>query len=216
MFASPEKTTTVYTLLSEIYASPRVALTYHNPFTLLISVLLSAQTTDVSVNKITPLLFQEAPTPESMLSLGYDRLYAHIRPVGLAPSKTTHILGLCQRLIERYNGTVPESRTALMTLPGVGKKTASVVMNVAFGYPYIAVDTHVFRVSKRLGLVDPESTSPERVQNELERATPLRFKKLAHLLFILHGRTTCTARKPNCNLCPLRSLCLYYASAVHA
>ena len=186
---------------------PRSDLAYHSPFTLLVAVVLSAQATDVGVNKATARLFAEADTPEAILALGEDRLRDHIRTIGLFNNKAKNIIALCALLVRDHGGGVPEDRDALQALPGVGRKTANVVLNVAFGQPTIAVDTHIFRVANRTGMA-PGKT-PDAVERALEQAVPAPYKLHAHHWLILHGRYVCKARKPDCPRCAIRDLCPY-------
>ena len=191
-------------LASEI-PEPQTELDYSNHFTLLVSVVLSAQATDKSVNEATPALFAVADTPEKMVALGEDGVREKIRTIGLFNSKAKNVVKLSRMLIDRHSSRVPESREALQALPGVGRKTASVVMNEAFGAPTIAVDTHVFRVANRTGLA--RGKTAEAVERILERDVPGKWKKGAHHWLILHGRYTCTARRPKCWQCVIASAC---------
>ncbi|MFL5236762.1 MAG: endonuclease III [Rhizomicrobium sp.] len=186
---------------------PRTELEYRNPYTLLVAVVLSAQATDKGVNKATASLFPVANTPAKMLRLGEARLREYVKMVGLYRTKAKNVIALSKALIERHGGEVPASREALQALPGVGRKTANVVLNVVFGEPTIAVDTHIFRVANRTQLA-PGST-PLEVEQGLERVVPPRFRLNAHHWLILHGRYTCVARKPKCPLCPVSDLCRY-------
>jgi endonuclease-3 len=188
---------------------PRGELDYINPFTLLVAVVLSAQATDAGVNKATEPLFQVADTPQKMLALGEEELKGYIRTIGLFNTKARNVIALCRLLVERHGGVVPRDRAALESLPGVGRKTANVVLNTAFGEPTIAVDTHLFRVANRTGLA-PGKT-PLAVEQKLEKVVPARFKRHAHHWLILHGRYVCKARKPDCPRCPVRDLCAYPA-----
>jgi endonuclease III len=188
---------------------PKTELEFINPFTLLVAVVLSAQATDVGVNKATPALFAIADTPQKMLRLGEARLTEMIRTIGLFRTKARNIVALSQMLIEQHGGTVPRDRDALEKLPGVGRKTANVVLNVAFGEPTIAVDTHIFRVANRTGIA-PGNT-PLDVEAGLERVTPPEYKLGAHHWLILHGRYVCKARKPDCPVCVVADLCRYGA-----
>lgn len=191
--------------LSEREPEPKTELAYRNPFTLLVAVVLSAQATDVGVNKATGPLFDVADTPEAMLALGEDGLKSYIRTIGLFNSKAKNIIGLCRALIVRHSGEVPHDRDALEALPGVGRKTANVVLNAAFGEPTIAVDTHVFRVANRTGLA-PGKT-PHAVEAALVTQIPAKWCHHAHHWLILLGRYTCTARRPKCSICPVYDLC---------
>ena len=186
---------------------PTTELVHHSPFELLIAVMLSAQATDKSVNLATATLFPVANTPEKMLSLGEDGLKTHIRSIGLFPTKAKNLLATCQILLDKHAGEVPRDRAALEALPGVGRKTANVVLNTAFGEPTIAVDTHIFRVANRTGLA-PGKTVLE-VETKLLRNVPAEYKLDAHHWLILHGRYVCKARKPECENCVIRDLCDY-------
>lgn len=186
---------------------PKGELVYHNPFTLLVAVALSAQSTDKGVNKATGPLFAIADTPEKMRALGEERLRDYIKTIGLFNGKAKNIIALSQMLIDDYGGQVPEDRDALVRLPGVGRKTANVVLNIAFGHETIAVDTHIFRVSNRTGLAPGPTV--EKVEDMLERVVPPEFKRHAHHWLILHGRYICKARWPECARCPVYDLCAY-------
>jgi endonuclease-3 len=186
---------------------PKGELFYTNPFTLLIAVLLSAQATDIGVNKATPALFEAADTPAAMLNLGEDTVRGYIKTIGLFNSKAKNIIKTCRILVEEYDGIVPQTRDDLVRLPGVGRKTANVVLNMAFGQPTIAVDTHLFRVSNRTGMA-PGKT-PDEVEAKLEKKIPDMFKYHAHHWLILHGRYICVARKPKCPECPVSDLCKF-------
>ena len=203
----PEKTARLYAALAEDRPAPKTELSYHNPYTLVVAVALSAQATDVGVNKATKELFGIADTPEKMLALGEEGVAEHIRTIGLWRNKAKNVIALSQMLVDEFGGEVPESRDELTKLPGVGRKTANVVMNEAFGHATIAVDTHIFRVSNRTGLA-PGKT-PDEVEAQLERVTPEEFKKGAHHWLILHGRYTCTARKPKCWDCVISDICKF-------
>ncbi|CAL1239529.1 endonuclease III [Candidatus Methylocalor cossyra] len=197
----------IFQRLAEAIPEPASELHYATPFQLLIAVILSAQATDKGVNKATARLFPVAPTPAAMLALGEEGLREYIKSIGLFRSKARHIIALCRLLLERHGGEVPRRREELEALPGVGRKTANVVLNTAYGEPTIAVDTHIFRVANRTGLA-PGRTVRE-VELGLEKTTPRAFVKDAHHLLILHGRYTCTARKPKCPVCPIAELCEY-------
>lgn len=186
---------------------PKGELEWTNPFTLLVAVALSAQATDKSVNKATPALFALADTPEKMVALGEDKIRECIKTIGLFNSKAKNVLALSKLLVEQYGGVVPANRDELVKLPGVGRKTANVVLNMAFGQPTMAVDTHVFRVSNRTGLA-PAATV-EKVEEKLEKVIPAEFMMHAHHWLILHGRYTCLARKPGCPECIVRDLCAF-------
>ncbi len=185
-----------------------------SPFTLLVAVVLSAQATDAGVNKATPALFAVADTPAKMLALGEENLARYIRTIGLYRTKARNIVKLSRMLVEQHGGEVPRSREALETLPGVGRKTANVVMNVAFGAETIAVDTHIFRVGNRTGLA-PGKT-PLAVELMLEKRVPARYRRHAHHWLILHGRYVCKARKPDCPACAVKDLCGYRAKTIVA
>ena len=187
--------------------SPTTELEYSTPFELLIAVMLSAQATDVSVNKATRSLFSVAATPEAMLALGEDGVRAHVRNIGLFNAKAKNVVATCRLLLDRHGGKVPGEREALERLPGVGRKTANVVLNTAFGVPVIAVDTHIFRVANRTRLA--RGKTPRKVEDGLERSTPREFRRDAHHWLILHGRYVCTARKPACGRCIIADLCEY-------
>jgi endonuclease-3 len=186
---------------------PRTELIYHNPFELLIAVILSAQATDVSVNKATPALFQIANTPSALLHLGEEGLKAYIKNIGLYNSKARHIIKTCSILVENYQSQIPKDRKALEALPGVGRKTANVILNTAFGEPTIAVDTHIFRVANRTGLA--EGKTPIAVERRLLEVIPKDYQKDAHHWLVLHGRYICTAIKPKCAQCLINDLCEY-------
>jgi endonuclease III len=198
-----------YRRLAETRPIPQTELEFINPFTLLVAVVLSAQATDTGVNKATPALFALADTPAKMVALGGERLIELIRTIGLFRTKAKNLIALSRILVEQYGGEVPPDRAALERLPGVGRKTANVVLNVAFGEPTIAVDTHIFRVGNRTGLA-PGKT-PLAVEMALEACTPAQYKRYAHHWLILHGRYVCTARKPECPDCVVADLCRYPA-----
>jgi endonuclease-3 len=186
---------------------PKGELNYSSPFTLLVAVVLSAQATDAGVNKATPALFAAADTPEKMAALGEERVTGFIRTIGLYRGKARNIVALSKKLAAEHGGQVPATRAALEALPGVGRKTANVVLNIAFREPTMAVDTHIFRVSNRTGLAP--GRNPIEVEEELERIVPERYKLHAHHWLILHGRYVCTARKPDCPNCLIRDICRY-------
>jgi len=198
-----------YRRLAETRPIPQTELEFINPFTLLAAVVLSAQATDVGVNKATPALFALADTPAKMLALGEERLVELIRTIGLFRTKAKNLMALSRILVDQHGSEVPRDRAALEALPGVGRKTANVVLNVAFGEPTIAVDTHIFRVSNRTGLA-PGKT-PLEVEKALEAITPTDYKRYAHHWLILHGRYVCKARKPDCPDCVIADLCRYTA-----
>jgi len=199
--------TEIFERLQKHDPDPDTELRYVSPFELLVAVILSAQATDVSVNKATEKLFAVANTPESMLKLGLRGLKKHIRTIGLYNSKAANILKTCRILVDRHGGEVPRTREELESLPGVGRKTANVILNTAFGEPTIAVDTHIFRVANRTGLA-PGKT-PRAVEDRLLRLTPEGFRKNAHHWLILHGRYVCKARRPECPTCIIADLCEY-------
>ncbi|NNM64839.1 MAG: endonuclease III [Burkholderiales bacterium] len=186
---------------------PRSELEYRNAFELLVAVVLSAQATDVSVNKATPALFAAAPTPQTMAALGEDGIAPHIRTIGLYRTKAKHLAALGRLLVEQHGGLVPNRREALEALPGVGRKTANVVLNVAFGQATLAVDTHIFRVANRLGLA--RGKTPLEVESKLMKVVPSAYLRDAHHWLILHGRYVCKARKPECWRCDLTDLCAH-------
>lgn len=193
--------------LQSVMPAPRTELEYQSPFELLIAVVLSAQATDVSVNKATRKLYPVANTPEAILGMGVEGLKPYIRTIGLFNSKAENIIKTCRMLIEEHNSEVPRTRKALEALPGVGRKTANVVLNTAFGEPTIAVDTHIFRVANRTGLA--KGKTPLEVELKLLKAVPADYRLNAHHWLILHGRYTCKARKPNCPECIVRDLCSF-------
>ena len=203
-----------YRRLAATRPIPQTELEFINPFTLLVAVVLSAQATDIGVNKATPALFAIADTPGKMLALGEERVAQMIRTIGLYRTKARNIIALSQMLIEQHGGIVPQDREALEKLPGVGRKTANVVLNVAFGEPTIAVDTHIFRVGNRTGLAPGKN--PREVEAGLEAVTPAEYKQGAHHWLILHGRYVCKARKPDCPVCVVADLCRYGAKTVPA
>lgn len=195
--------------LAAALPEPKSELQYINPYTLLVAVVLSAQATDIGVNKATGPLFKIVDTPQKMLALGEGKLKDHIKTIGLFNTKAKNVMALSRLLIEKHDGQVPRDRAALQELPGVGRKTANVVLNVAFGEPTIAVDTHIFRVGNRTGLA--HGKTPDAVEQALLKAVPTDRKLHAHHWLILHGRYTCKARKPDCLNCVVRDLCGYKA-----
>jgi endonuclease-3 len=203
----PEKVEELYRRLAERLPEPETELEYANPYTLLVAVVLSAQATDAGVNKATEKLFKIADTPEAMVKLGEAALREHIKTIGLFNTKARNVIALSRLLIEQHGGQVPRQRDALEALPGVGRKTASVVLNVAFGEATIAVDTHIFRVANRTGLAP--GADPLAVETKLNKVTPDRYRRHAHHWLILHGRYVCKARKPDCPLCVIRDLCAF-------
>ena len=197
----------LFSRLQELEPEPRSELNYRNPFELLIAVILSAQATDIGVNKATRHLFTVAGTPQTMLDLGEDALKKHISTIGLFNTKAKNVIATCRILVEQHDGRVPESRDGLEAMPGVGRKTANVVLNSAFGQPTIAVDTHIFRVGNRTGLARGKDVRA--VEDKLEKVVPAEFKQHAHHWLILHGRYVCKARKPDCPNCVVRDLCTF-------
>ena len=193
---------------------PKSELEYHNPYTLLVAVVLSAQATDAGVNKATRPLFKIADTPQKMRAFGEERLREAIKTIGLYRNKAKNIIALSERLVAEHGGEVPRDRDALERLPGVGRKSANVVMNVAFGEPTIAVDTHVFRVANRTGLAD--GATPLEVEQQLLRVIPPEYVRNAHHWLILHGRYVCKAKKPECPRCLIKDLCAYEAKTLRS
>lgn len=204
---NPTQVHQLYSRLQAARPQPATELQYESPFELLVAVMLSAQSTDKKVNEVTARLFAVANTPDALLALGEAGLKDWIKSIGLYHTKAAHLRKTCTRLLEQHGGAVPNDRTALEALPGVGRKTASVILNTAFGEPTIAVDTHIFRVANRTGLA-PGSTV-RAVEEGLLAVTPEEFRHHAHHWLILHGRYVCTARKPQCGNCPIRDLCEY-------
>ncbi|WP_119273084.1 endonuclease III [Taklimakanibacter deserti] len=203
----PDQIAEVFRRFRKADPDPEGELDYLNPYTLLVAVALSAQATDVSVNRATGPLFKIADTPEKMLALGEEKLISHIRAIGLYRTKAKNVIALSKMLIDKHGGEVPRQRASLEELPGVGRKTANVVLNIAFGEPTIAVDTHIFRVGNRTGLA-PGKT-PLDVELKLEKVVPPEYKRHAHRWLILHGRYICKARKPECPRCLIADLCLF-------
>ncbi len=206
----PEAVREFFARLAAADPAPSTELEYGNAFQLLVAVILSAQATDKSVNAATPALFAAAPTPCAMARLGEDGVRAHIRTIGLFNSKARNLVRTCEALEERHAGEVPRTREALEALPGVGRKTANVVLNTAFGEETIAVDTHIFRVSNRTGLAPGRNV--REVEDRLLEAAPPEYRRHAHHWLILHGRYTCTARRPRCGECRVSDLCAWYAA----
>ena len=202
-----EKRTAIYARLRELDPNPDTELHYDSPFELLVAVILSAQATDISVNKATNKLYPVASTPEQILGLGVAGLKPYIKTIGLFNNKAENIIKTCRILVDEHNGAVPRTREELERLPGVGRKTANVIMNTAFGEPTIAVDTHIFRVANRTGMA--KGKTPLEVEKRLVRLTPDEFRKDAHHWLILHGRYTCKARKPLCGDCAIFDWCEY-------
>jgi endonuclease-3 len=204
-----EKRAAIYRRLRKANPRPTTELKHRTPFELLISVMLSAQATDISVNKATRRLYPVANTPEAIARLGEKKLRNYIKTIGLYNSKAKNIIRTCHILIDKYGGDVPKTRKALEALPGVGRKTANVILNTAFGEPTIAVDTHIFRICNRIGLA--RGKTPLEVEKKLLKFTPEEFKKDAHHWLILHGRYVCKARTPECHNCCIEDLCEYRA-----
>jgi endonuclease-3 len=204
---SPEAIEQLFDALARERPEPRTELVYRDPYTLLVAVVLSAQATDVAVNRVTAELFAAAATPAAMVALGVAGVEGHIKSLGLYRNKAKNVVALSERLLAEHGGEVPGNREALEALPGVGRKTANVVLNEVFGEPTIAVDTHIFRVANRTGLA-PGATAAE-VEAELLEAVPAHRRAGAHHWLILHGRYTCTARKPRCEVCVIREHCAY-------
>ncbi|MBL0318965.1 MAG: endonuclease III [Alphaproteobacteria bacterium] len=206
---TPKAINTIFRRFSDLNPEPKTELVYTNTYTLLVAVVLSAQATDVGVNKATAALFSKVSTPEEMLELGEETLKSYIKTIGLYQSKATYIIALSKRLVDAFGSNVPTALEDLQSLPGVGRKTANVVLNCAFGMPTMAVDTHVFRVSNRLGLVHEKT--PEATEKALLNAIPKTWMIHAHHWLILHGRYICKARKPECYRCPVSDLCEFTA-----
>ena len=204
---NPQKRQAIFERLRAANPQPRTELIYATPFELLVAVILSAQATDKSVNKATAELYRAARTPAAILALGITGLSKYIKSIGLYNAKAKNIIAMCRILLERHGGEVPSAREALEELPGVGRKTANVVLNTAFGEPTMAVDTHIFRVANRTGIA-PGKTVRE-VEDRLLKFVPLEFRHDAHHWLILHGRYTCTARRPACPICMIADLCEY-------
>ncbi len=197
----------LFARLSELNPKPTTELVYSTPFELLVAVILSAQATDAGVNKATRRLFAVANTPEQILALGEEGLKRYISSIGLYNAKAANVIAMCQRLLEHHDGEVPHTREALEALPGVGRKTANVILNTAFGEPTIAVDTHIFRVGNRTGLAPGNTVRA--VEDSLVKVVPAEYRQDAHHWLILHGRYVCKARKPDCPPCPIRDICRY-------
>ncbi len=196
---------TFFERLREQKPEPQGELFHTNPYTLLVAVVLSAQATDKGVNKATPALFEAAPTPQKMLLLGEDKVRDLIKTIGLFNTKARNVIKLSQSLIDNHNGEVPQTREELIKLAGVGRKTANVVLNMAFGQPTVAVDTHIFRIGNRTGMA--KGKTPDHVEDKLEKVIPKEFLLHAHHWLILHGRYVCVARKPKCDECIVSDLC---------
>jgi endonuclease-3 len=198
----------IFAVFRQYNKHPKTELEYTNNFTLLVAVILSAQATDISVNKATKKLFLYYDSPEKMLELGIEELKNYTKTIGLYNTKSANIIALCQILVSKYNSQVPDKFEQLITLPGVGRKTANVVLNCCFNQPTIAVDTHVFRVSRRLGIA--KENTPDKVESELSKEIPVKWLKHAHHWLILHGRYICKAKKPDCDRCKVAKYCEYY------
>lgn len=203
----PAKRRQIYERFAKANPNPSTELKYTTPFELLVAVVLSAQATDISVNKATTELFKVASTPQALLDLGETGLKEYIKTIGLFNSKARNLIATCRKLVTEHGGVVPRDRDALEALPGVGRKTANVILNSAFGEPVIAVDTHIFRVANRTGLA--RGGTVRAVEDELVKVTPDEFKRNAHHWLILHGRYVCKARKPSCAACVIEDLCEY-------
>jgi endonuclease-3 len=204
---NPRRVRAIFERLRARNPHPKTELEYTTPFELLVAVILSAQATDKSVNLATRRLFKDANTPEAILALGADGLAAYVKSIGLYQGKAKNIIATCRKLIDEHGGTVPDDRESLEALPGVGRKTANVILNTAFGLPTLAVDTHVFRVSNRIGLAKAKDVRG--VEDELVKRIPAEFLHDAHHWLILHGRYVCKAAKPDCPNCPIADLCEY-------
>jgi endonuclease-3 len=202
-----ERAEAIFQRLAAAMPAPKGELDYVNPYTLLVAVVLSAQATDKGVNKATGPLFKIVQTPQQMIKLGLERVTDYVKSIGLYRTKAKNVIALSQALIDNHNGEVPRTHEALEELPGVGRKTANVVMNIAFGEPTIAVDTHVFRVSQRLGLA--KGKTPREIEDQLMKVVPPKYLSHAHHWLILHGRYTCIARKPKCYDCVVAEVCPY-------
>jgi len=209
---NPAKRREIFLRFRAANPHPATELEYHTPFELLVAVILSAQATDVSVNAATRQLFPVAATPQAMLELGEERLRGHVQRIGLYQTKSKHIIRTCKLLVEKHGGKVPQTREELEALPGVGRKTANVVLNTAFGQPTIAVDTHIFRVANRTGIAPGKDVLE--VEQKLLRFVPDEFRHDAHHWLILHGRYVCQARKPKCPQCLIMDLCDYKEKTV--
>ncbi|GAB4166411.1 MAG: endonuclease III [Rhodocyclaceae bacterium] len=204
---SPKKIRALFERFAAVNPQPRSELEYGSPYQLLVAVILSAQSTDKGVNRATRELFPIAGTPQAMVALGEERLAAHIASIGLFRTKAKNIIAMSRQILDRHAGEVPTTRAALEALPGVGRKTANVVLNIAFGEPAIAVDTHIFRVANRTGLAPGKDVAE--VERRLLEAVPPEFRLHAHHWLVLHGRYVCKARAPRCPQCPIRDLCAW-------
>jgi len=204
---SPSEVQAIFANFAAANPHPKTELVYDSPFTLLVAVVLSAQSTDAAVNRATAKLFAVANTPRALLGLGVEGLKPYIQSIGLYNTKAANLITLCEQLLSQHDGQVPQTREALQALAGVGRKTANVVLNTAFGQPTMAVDTHIFRVSNRIGLTHAKNV--EQTERQLLAIIPPAYLLHAHHWLILHGRYTCTARKPKCNRCPIAHWCRY-------
>ena len=202
------------TYFTEKLENPQTELHYRNPYELLVAVILSAQCTDKRINQLTPVLFERFPAATDLAASHFDELFPYIRSVSYPNNKTKHLLGMAKMLVDDFRGEVPASVEELQKLPGVGRKTAHVITSVIYNQPTMAVDTHVFRVSKRLGLVSQQANTPLAVEKELMRHIPTQWVAKSHHWLILHGRYVCVARSPKCGVCPLTDFCRYYAKTV--
>lgn len=200
-----EKRISIFKKLQSATPSPKTELIYKDPFELIVAVILSAQSTDESVNKVTKKLYAVANSPEAIIKLGLTKLKSYIKTIGLYNNKAVNIMNTCHILVEKYDSTIPRDRTCLESLPGVGRKTANVILNTVFGEATIAVDTHIFRISNRTKIATGKTTTV--VEQKLLKLVPQEFRKDAHNWLILHGRYTCTARKPKCNICIIYAEC---------
>ena len=207
MKLTKKKIRDIFLRLQAANPHPTTELIYHSPFQLLIAVMLSAQATDKSVNKATEKLFAIAKTPQDILALGQEKLERHIKTIGLYKTKAKHVLATCQSLISDFNSQLPQTRAALESLPGVGRKTANVILNTCFGEPTMAVDTHIFRIARRIGLANGKT--PLAIEQQLVKVIPTEFLVDAHHWLILHGRYVCIARQPKCSSCLIADLCQY-------
>lgn len=200
---------------AEAKPEPQTELSYRNPYELLVAVILSAQCTDKRVNIVTPSLFEHYPTPELLAQATFDELFPFIKSISYPNNKTKHLIGMAKMLVEQFDSKVPETVEQLQKLPGVGRKTANVISSVIFNQPAMAVDTHVFRVSKRIGLVTQSAKTPLEVEKQLVRHIPEEYVGKAHHWLILHGRYVCTARNPQCSKCELTHFCRYFQNNLH-
>ncbi|RZI46977.1 endonuclease III [Rickettsiales endosymbiont of Peranema trichophorum] len=204
-----DKVNEIFSRFAAHQVDPKIELIYKSPYTLLVAVILSAQATDKKVNEVVPALFKIADTPHKMIELGEDGLKKMVSSIGLYNTKAKNIIAMSKLLVEKYNGEVPDSLESLESLPGVGRKSANVMLNTVFGHPTIAVDTHVFRVSNRIGLC--KSSNPHQTEEALLKIIPTKWRKPAHHWLVLHGRYVCKAKKPECNKCIISDICQYDA-----